>query len=306
LSTEWASALGLRPGITIAMGGFDAHYGAVGSGIRTGTFVKIIGTSTCDCAIAPLTADVPDIPGICGIVNGSIVPGYFGIEAGQSAVGDILKWWVEGVCKGGDALHATLSREAAALKPGESGLVGLDWNNGNRTILVDARLTGLLLGQTLHTTRAEIYRALIEATAFGARAIIERIREHGVPIDRVVCCGGIAEKNDLFMQIYADVIGQPMLIAGSPQTPALGAAISAAVTAGAGAGGHADWTAAQDRMTTIDERRFSPCADARAVYDELYGIYRELHDTFGGVPDAKADLGSLMKRLLAIKEQASR
>ncbi len=212
------------------MGGFDAHYGAVGSGIEVGTLVKIIGTSTCDCAIA--SGNVDNIPGICGIVNGSIMPGYFGLEAGQSAVGDILKWWVEGVCEGGEELHHQLSREAATLKPGESGLLALDWNNGNRTILVDPRLTGLIVGQTLHTTRAEIYRALIEATAFGARAIIDRMREHGVRIDRVVCCGGIAEKNDLFMQIYADVLGQPMLIAGSPQAPALGAAISAAVTAG--------------------------------------------------------------------------
>jgi L-ribulokinase len=246
-----------------------------------------------------------DIPGICGSVDGSIMPGYFGIEAGQSAVGDILKWWVEGVCQGDAALHEALSAEAAAFRPGESGLVALDWNNGNRTVLVDTRLTGLMLGQTLHTTRAEIYRALIEATAFGARTIIARLREHGVPIERVVCCGGIAEKNDLFMQIYADVIGQPMLIAGSPQTPALGAAISAAVTAGAAAGGYDDWMAAQDRMTTVRPRRFVPDPAARAVYDDLYGLYRELHDTFGGVPGARADLGTLMKRLLAIKEWAS-
>ena len=305
LATEWATALGLRPGITIAMGGFDAHYGAVGSGITSGTFVKIIGTSTCDCAIAPLSDRIADIPGICGIVQGSIMPGFFGIEAGQSAVGDILKWWVEGVCGGDEGLHATLSAEASALQPGESGLVALDWNNGNRTILVDARLSGLLVGQTLHTTRVEIYRALIEATAFGARAIIERIRDYGVPIDRVVCCGGIAEKNDLFMQIYADVIGQPMLIAGSPQAPALGAAISAAVTAGADAGGHPDWTTAQARMTTLKDKHFMPDPSARTVYDELYGIYRELHDSFGGVPETESDLGTLMKRLLALKEQAS-
>ena len=142
------------------------------------------------------------------------------------------------MCQDNSALHADAVRGSDALAPGESGLVALDWNNGNRTILVDTRLTGLILGQTLHTTRAEIYRALIEATAYGARAIIERMREYGVAIDRVVCCGGIAEKNDLFMQIYADVIGQPMLIAGSPQTPALGAAVSAAVTAGAAAGGY--------------------------------------------------------------------
>ncbi len=305
LSKQWADALGLRQGIAIAMGGFDAHYGAVGSGIRTGTFVKIIGTSTCDCAIAPVSDRIRDIPGICGIVNGSIMPDYFGIEAGQSAVGDILKWWVEGVCQGGEALHAELSREAAVLKPGESGLVALDWNNGNRTILVDTRLTGLIVGQTLHTTRAEIYRALIEATAYGARAIVERIREYGVAIDRVVCCGGIAEKNDLFMQIYADVLGQPMLIAGSPQTPALGSAVSAAVTAGSAAGGYDSWHDAQNRMTTLKAKRFEPQPHARVVYDELYDIYRELHDTFGGVPGARADLATLMKRLLAIKARAT-
>ena len=304
LSRTWAGTLGLREGVPIAMGGFDAHYGAVGSGVRTGTLVKIIGTSTCDCAIAPVANRIRDIPGICGIVNGSIVPDYFGIEAGQSAVGDILNWWVERVCQGGTALHAELSRDAARLRAGESGLVALDWNNGNRTILVDTRLTGLILGQTLHTSRAEIYRALIEGTAYGARAIIERLQEYGVGIDRVVCCGGIAEKNDLFMQIYADVIGQPMLIAGSPQTPALGAAVSAAVTAGARGGGYDKWDDAQDRMTTLKEKRFTPDAAAHAVYDELYGIYRELHDAFGGVAGAAPHLGTLMKRLLAIKERA--
>jgi L-ribulokinase len=284
------------------MGGFDAHYGAVGSGITTGTLVKIIGTSTCDCAIAPVSGDIQNIPGICGIVNGSIMPGYFGIEAGQSAVGDILNWWVEGVCAGNASLHDELSAAAARLKPGESGLLALDWNNGNRTILVDTRLTGLILGQTLRTTRAEVYRALIEATAFGARAIIDRIRDYGVSIERVVCCGGIAEKNDTFMQIYADVIGQPMLVAGSPQTPALGAAISAAVTAGKPAGGYDDWTDAQRNMTTLKEKRFTPDSAAQAVYTELYGMYRELHDTFGGVSAARADLGTLMKRLLALRD----
>jgi L-ribulokinase len=304
LSEHWATELGLRAGIPIAMGGFDAHYGAVGSGVTTGTLVKIIGTSTCDCAVAPAADRIADIPGICGIVNGSIMPGFFGIEAGQSAVGDLLKWWVEVVCGGGDALHASLSLDAAKLAPGESGLLGLDWNNGNRTILVDTRLTGLLLGQTLHTTRAEIYRALIEATAYGARAIIARMREYGVVIDRVVCCGGIAEKNDLFMQIYADVLGQPMLIAGSPQTPALGSALAAAVTAGTAAGGYDDWAEAQRRMTSIKSKRFEPRADAQAVYGQLFDIYRDLHDAFGGVAAARPNLGSVMKRLLEIKERA--
>jgi L-ribulokinase len=306
LCREWADKLGLPEGITIAMGGFDAHYGAVGSGITAGTLVKIIGTSTCDCAVVS-GGDKPlglSIPGICGVVDGSIMPGYFGIEAGQSAVGDILKWWVEGVCMGRDSLHEELSREAAGIRPGESGLMGLDWNNGNRTILIDPRLTGLILGQTLHTTRAEIYRALIEATAYGARAIIERIREYGVPIDRVVCCGGIAGKNDVFLQIYADVIGQPMLLAGSSQTPALGAALSAAVTAGAAAGGYDDWSKAQRAMTTLKEKRFVPSPEAHAVYNDLYKLYRELHDTFGGV-SAQADMGTMMKRLLAIREKSA-
>jgi L-ribulokinase len=305
LSQEWAGTLGLRAGIAIAMGGFDAHYGAVGSGVRTGTLVKIIGTSTCDCAIAPTANRIQDIPGICGIVNGSILPDYFGLEAGQSAVGDILRWWVEVVCEGDESLHARLSAEASRLRPGESGLVALDWNNGNRTILVDPRLTGLIAGQTLHTTRAEIYRALIEATAYGARAIVERFRDYGVSIDRVVCCGGIAEKNDVFMQIYADVLGQPMLIAGSPQAPALGAALSAAVTAGKTAGGYDRWDEAQERMTTIKEKRFEPNTAARAVYDELYALYRELHDAFGGVNGASPELGTFMKRLLAIRERAA-
>jgi len=218
-------------------------------------------------------------------------------------VGDILRWWVEVVCRGDEKDHVLLSREASSLRPGQSGLVALDWNNGNRTILVDPRLSGLIVGQTLHTTRAEVYRALIEATAFGARAIVERLTEYGVPVERIVCCGGIAEKNDLFMQVYADVLGHPMLIAGSPQTPALGAAISAAVAAGAKAGGHSSFEAAQEKMSSLKAKRFDPDPKAKAVYDELYGLYRELHDVFGGVPGAKADLGSFMKRLLAIRER---
>jgi len=305
LSAEWAAALGLRREIAIAMGAFDAHYGAVGAGARTGTLVKIIGTSTCDCAVAPASGEIQNVPGICGIVNGSIMPGYYGIEAGQSAVGDLLRWWVERVCEGDAALHDELTARASRLRPGESGLVALDWNNGNRTILVDPRLTGLILGQTLHTTRADVYRALIEATAFGARAIVERMIAFGVPVERVVCCGGIAEKNPLFMQIYADVLGHPMIIAGSPQTPALGAAASAAVAAGPAAGGHATFADAQAAMVRDGETQFAPDPEARKVYDELYGIYRELHDVFGGVPGAAADLGTAMKRLLAIRERVS-
>jgi L-ribulokinase len=303
LSHEWAETLGLPEGMTVAMGGFDAHYGAVGAGVTRGTLVKIIGTSTCDIGVSPTSEPMADVPGICGIVDGSVMPGYYGIEAGQTAVGDLLRWWVEVICEGDASAHAELTAEAAKLAPGESGLVALDWNNGNRTILVDPRLSGLLVGQTLHTTRAEVYRALIEATAFGARAIIERFEEYGAGIDRVVCCGGIAEKNDLFMQIYADVLGRPMLIAGSPQTPALGSAISAAVAGGAGAGGYDRFEEAQERMTSLKEKRFLPDGDAKAVYDELYGLYRELHDVFGGVSGAKGELGTLMKRLFALRDR---
>lgn len=303
LCDAWARRLGLPAGIPIAMGAFDAHYGAVGAGIRPGTLVKIIGTSTCDIAIAPSGERLDDVPGICGIVDGSVMPGYHGLEAGQSAVGDLLHWWVNVVCQGDDTLHTALSDQAAGLRPGASGLVALDWNNGNRTVLVDPRLTGLLVGQTLHTTRAEVYRALIEATAFGARAIVERFVERGVAVDRIVCCGGIAAKNDLFMQIYADVLGRPMLVAGSPQTPALGSAVSAAVAAGSGAGGYDTFEEAQDRMTFLKDERFDPEPAAVAVYDELFGLYRELHDVFGGVSGASAELPTLMKRLLALRER---
>jgi L-ribulokinase len=299
LSPEWAARLGLPPGLAIAIGEFDVHYGAIGCGVTEGTLVKVIGTSTCDCGVVSAQKQVPDIPGICGIVKGAILPGFYGIEAGQSAVGDIFKWWVEVVCEGNDALHAKLTREAARQKPGQSGLLALDWNNGNRTILVDQLLTGLLLGQTLYTTPAEIYRALIEATAYGARAIIERIREYGVPIDRVVCAGGIAEKNPLLMQIYADVTGCTMQVAGSSQACALGSAVSAAVLAGA----HPDFPAAQQAMTSIQPKQYRPHAANRATYERLYQLYRRVHDAFGGVNRA-ADLGPVMKELLELKHAA--
>lgn len=296
LSPAWAKKLGLRAGLPIAIGEFDVHYGAIGCGVAEGTLVKVIGTSTCDCGVVSAARTVPDIPGICGIVKGAILPGFYGIEAGQSAVGDIFKWFVEGVL--GDAkLHATLTAEAAKLKPGQSGLLALDWNNGNRTILVDQRLTGLLVGQTLYTTPAEIYRALIEATAFGARAIIERLKEYGVPLDRVVCAGGIAEKNPLLMQIYADITGCTMLVAGSSQACALGSAVSAAVLAGA----HPDFPAAQRKMTSLKRVAYRPRVAAQKTYDRLYALYRQLHDSLGG-RNPSADLGGVMKELLTIKE----
>jgi L-ribulokinase len=296
LCPEWAAKLELRAGIAIAIGEFDVHYGSIGCGVGEGTLVKVIGTSTCDCAVVSASKKVADIPGICGIVKGAILPGYFGIEAGQSAVGDIFRWWVEEVLGGDAELHARLSAEAAKQRPGQAGLLALDWNNGNRTILVDQRLSGLILGQDLYTSRADIYRALIEATAFGARAIIERLREYGVPTDTVVCTGGIAEKNPLLMQIYADVTGCVMHVAGSTQTCALGSAVAAAVLAGA----HPDFASAEAAMTRLRPESFEPNGDNQAVYDQLYALYRELHDSFGGLTKS-ADLSQVMKRLLDIK-----
>ena len=301
LSPIWAAKLGLRAGLPIAIGEMDVHYGAIGCGVAEGVLVKVIGTSACDCGVVSATKTVPDIPGISGIVKGSILPGFYGLEAGQSAVGDIFKWWVETVCRGDGALHAKLTAEAARQKPGQSGLLALDWNNGNRTILGDPLLTGLLLGQTLYTTRAEIYRALIEATAFGARAILERIREYGVPVKRIVCAGGIAEKNPLLMQIYADITGCTMQVSASSQACALGSAIAAAVLAGA----HRDFPTAQKRMTSVKPQGYRPIAAHRKIYDQLYALYRTTHDAFGGV-NRSSDLSRVMKDLLAVKTATHR
>tara|TARA_R100000027_G_scaffold67263_1_gene65295 strand:- start:20447 stop:22117 length:1671 start_codon:yes stop_codon:yes gene_type:complete len=299
LCEEWAGRLGLSEGTVISIGEFDVHYGAIGSGVTEGTLVKVIGTSTCDCAVVSAAKEVKDIPGICGIVKGAILPDVYGVEAGQSACGDLFKWWVETVCGNDPSAHAELTESVADQAPGTAGLLALDWNNGNRTVLVDQRLTGLILGQTLQTTQAEIYRALIEATAFGARAIIERIVEYGVPIHRVVCAGGIAEKNPMLMQIYADVTGREMCVSSSSQTCALGACVAAAVVAGE----YPDFTTAQQAMTSLKSFVYRPDPDAHAVYDQLFGLYLKLHDSFGGV-SGPSDLGNVMKELLRIKDAA--
>ena len=299
LGSEWASRLRLPAGIPIAIGEFDVHYGAIACGVKEGTLVKVIGTSTCDCAVVSSRKRVPDIPGICGIVPGAILPGYYGIEAGQSAVGDIFKWWIETVCGGDAALHSRLAAEAARQAPGESGLLALDWHNGNRTVLVDPRLSGLIVGCSLHTTQAEIYRCLIEATAFGARMIVERIRKYGVPIRKIVCAGGIAEKNPLLMQIYSDVTGCTLRVASSNQACALGSAISAAVLAGA----HRDFPTAQRAMARLRKVSYRPDPKRKRTYDRLYRIYRTLHDGFGGV-SRRTDLSQAMKGLLDIRADA--
>lgn len=309
LSSGWAEKLGLPESVVVAVGAFDAHMGAVGAGVQTGTLVKIIGTSTCDIMVQPNTSALADIPGVCGIVNGSVMGGYFGIEAGQSAVGDIFLWFVntlvpETYGTTSDEKFRNLERAAQQLKPGESGLLALDWNNGNRTILVDVRLSGMLLGQTLHTQLHEIYRALLEATAFGALRIIDRIEEYGVPVKEVVNCGGLAVKNSLLMQIYADVTGRPMKISRSEQTPALGAAMFAAVAAGTSAGGFATILEAQQAMTGI-EKVYRPDPNNHQTYSLLYKLYCQLHDAFG-TKEWSGSLYGVMKSLLDVKDAVRR
>jgi len=294
LTAEWAEKTGLREGTPVAVGAFDAHFGAVGAGVKPGTIVKIIGTSTCDCLVHPMDEPLKDIPGVCGIVDGSVLPGFYGIEAGQSAVGDLFAWFTEFCGQG----HAELTDAAAHLRPGASGLVALDWNNGNRTVLVDPLLTGLLVGQTLHTTAAEAYRALIEATAFGALMIIERLEEYGVKVLEVMNCGGIAEKSALTMQIYASVMNRPMKVSSSSQTCALGSAIFGAVVGGA----YPDAQSAQAKMVAPATTVYAPDPYAAGVYAELFEVYKALHDGFGGV--AKVDMGSVMKRLIQIRDRA--
>ncbi len=304
LTEEWAHRLGLPVRIPVAIGAFDAHLGAVGSGIEPGTLVKIIGTSTCDLMVAPLDEPLPDVPGLCGIVPESVLPGHYGLEAGQSAVGDIFNWFVN-VVKPDRMDHEALTAAAEALRPGESGLLALDWHNGNRTVLVDQRLTGLLLGLTLHTTPGEIYRALVEATAFGSRVIMERYEEYGMKVDRIVNCGGISAKNRMVMQIYADVMGRPLQISRSAQTPALGSAMAGAVVAGKAVGGHDSFEEAVAVMTGVQDTVFQPIPENQQVYDELYRLYRRLHDVFG-VEGHSNTLFDVMKVLLAIRDEARR
>jgi L-ribulokinase len=219
-------------------------------------------------------------------------------------VGDIFNWFVNYLQPmGQDGTHEALTAGASKLAPGESGLLALDWNNGNRTILVDQRLTGLLIGQTLYTTPAEIYRALVEATAFGALTIINRFEEYGVKVKKIVNCGGISEKNPLVMQIYADVTGRTIQISRSAQTCALGSAIAGAVVAGSKAGGYDNFAAAQKAMTGLKPRVFKPNPKAHAVYRKLYRLYRELHDAFG-TTKGNGSLHRVMKDLIEIRNQA--
>ncbi len=302
LTEEWAARLGLRPGTPVAVGAFDAHMGAVGAGVRPGTLAKILGTSTCDITVLPSAVPLGDVPGLCGVVEGSVLPGHFGIEAGQSAVGDIFLWFVNHLVpdsygSGAAEKFAAMEERLAAMKPGESGLLALDWNNGNRTVLVDPRLTGLVLGQTLHTEAHEIYRALIEATAFGALVIVERMEEHGIPVERVVNTGGLATKNAALMQIYADILDRPLHVAASEQTCALGAALF-----GAACGGGVSLEELQARCCRLRDGEYRPIPENAGVYREIYSLYRTLHDAFG-TSGWQGGLGHVMKRLIEIRER---
>jgi L-ribulokinase len=244
---------------------------------------------------APLAQKLSGIPGLCGIVPGSILPDAYGLEAGQSAVGDIFNWF----STFSKIPHDQLTRDAEKLRPAQSGLLALDWHNGNRTVLVDQRLTGMILGLTLHSTPAEIYRALIEATAFGAKIIIQRLEDYGVKVTRVINAGGIAAKNPLIMQIYADVLNRPIEIARSTQTCALGAAIAGAVAGKA----HPTINAAIQSMTGAPIKTFHPNPQNIPTYEHLHTLYTRLHNAFG-LPTHTENLADTMKQLLALRDRS--
>lgn len=300
LSQAWASKLRLKAGIPVATGALDAHMGAVGSGIKQGTMVKIMGTSTCDIIVAPEEQELPFIPGLCGIVPESVLPKYHGLEAGQSAVGDLFGWWVDTVLADSSHTHASLTEDATLLKPGESGLLALDWNNGNRCLLCDSQLTGLILGQTIQTKSSEIYRALVEATAFGARMILEQMANHGIQINNVIACGGLAEQNPMLMQIYADITHCEILISSSNQTCALGSAIAGSVVGGV----YPDITTAQSHLTFTKSMSYKPDQSSATIYNSLFKLYKLLHDSFGIQSDSPASLSKVMKELLKIRQKA--
>ncbi|WP_438431991.1 ribulokinase [Gorillibacterium sp. sgz500922] len=305
LTPEMAEALGLLPGIAVAVGNVDAHAAVPAAGVTTpGKLVMAMGTSICHMLLG---TEEKEVEGMCGVVEDGIIPGYFGYEAGQSAVGDIFAWYVdeavpayvkEAAEREGTNVHAWLEQKASAYRPGETGLLALDWWNGNRSVLVDTDLTGLIVGLTLLTKPEEIYRTLLEATAFGTRKIVDAFHSNGVSVDVLYACGGLPQKNRLLMQIYADVTGREIRVAASKQTPALGAAMFAAVAAGKEAGGFDSIVDAAEKMARIREESYKPIPENVAVYDKLYQEYSLLHDYFGrGAND-------VMKRLKAIKEAA--
>lgn len=304
--TEAAAKLtGLNVGTAVAVGNVDAHVAVPAVKIDgPGKMLAIMGTSTCHMLLG---TEERTVPGMCGVVEDGICPGFFGYEAGQSCVGDHFAWFIDNCLPAsyyedakakGMNIHAYLREKAQKLAPGESGLVALDWWNGNRSVLVDVDLTGMMIGMTLQTKPEEMYRALIEATAYGTRKIIETFRENGVPADEFIASGGISQKDPMTMQIYADVIGVPVKIAGSKQGPALGSAIFGAVAAGKDNGGYDSVFEAGRKMGKLRDEVYYPDPNAAAVYDKLYAEYNILHDYFGkGAND-------VMKRLKAIRKEA--
>jgi L-ribulokinase len=307
LTAEAAAWTGLPPGTAVAIANVDAHVSVPAVGVTApGTMVAVMGTSTCHMVLGSQLALAE---GMCGVVEDGIIPGFFGYEAGQSAVGDIFAWFTkqavppevhEEARREGLTVHGVLERDAARLRPGENGLLALDWWNGNRSILVDVELSGLLVGATLATTPADIYRALLEATAFGTRAIIESLEGAGVAVDRVVACGGLPDRNPLLMQLSADITGREFEVAASNQAPALGSAMYGAVAAGAAAGGYDSIEEAAAAMVRPGVRTYRPDPSAKAIYDDLFRDYLTLHDHFGrGGND-------VMRRLRALRARQTR
>jgi len=305
LSEEAARWTGLAAGTPVAVANVDAHVTLPVAGtVEPGTLVMIMGTSTCDVLVGE---ELHDVEGMCGAVVGGIVPGQYGYEAGQSGVGDIFAWYVEhgvprevherALAEGLD-LHRYLANEAAQQRPGEHGLLALDWWNGNRSVLVDVELGGLLVGMTLATRPADIYRALLEATAYGQRVIVEAFEGSGIPVTKLVAAGGLPRKNPLLMQIYADILNRDIHLVASDQAPALGSAMHAAVAAGA----YPDIAAAAERMGRLSDDVYRPDPEAARVYDALYRDYLHLHDLFGR--SGRDEPGGVMKRLRERRAQA--
>lgn len=305
LTEEMAEKTGLLPGTAVGIGNVDAHVSVPAVGItEAGKMLMIIGTSTCDILLGK---EEKIVPGMCGVVEDGVLPGFYGYEAGQSCVGDHFEWFVKQClpkyvyeeAKGaGMGIHQYLTEEASRLKVGESGLLALDWWNGNRSVLVDVDLTGMILGMTLATKPHEIYRALIEATAYGKNMIIETFEEAGVPVNELYACGGISWKNKMMMQIYADVTNKPIKISASNQTPALGAAMFGAVAAGKEKGGYDTIFDAARVMGKVKDEVYLPIPENVAAYQKLYAEYKKLHDYFG-----RGD-NDVMKRLKKIKASA--
>jgi len=293
LSGRVAERTGLRAGTPVAVGNVDFHASVPATTVTApGSLVMIMGTSNGHLLLGD---ELVSVEGMCGVVEDGVVPGYFGYEAGQSALGDIFGWFVKSV--GGT--HEALAAEAARLRPGETGLLALDWWNGNRSVLVDADLRGLLVGMTLATRPPDIYRALIEGAAFGTRVIVEAFERAGLRVGAIVACGGLPDRNPLVMQIFADVTGREIAVAGSRQTPALGAAMFGAVAAGAAAGGHDSIEAASRAMAHLSDTTFAPRPEHRDAYDVLYGEYLRLHDLFGRGGD------DVMRRLKRLQIEAT-